>query len=323
MVPAMRTTGTPQAEQPRRVAVFGHANMEIVIPAGPFPISYEPDRVLTGGQISVGVSGTAYNEAIALWQLGSHVELCVSHAADDPVAAFLTASQPDHPRLRITRVPIPRQPLTAVLLGDHGERLILNDYRGNAPWQHDPVQAARITRDCDLAVIPFGTANGRLAEHAADLGVPVACDVHAIGGLTGPHEPFCQVADLLFMSDERLSGSAEEWLRQIMTRWPCRIAVIGQGARGAIMAVRGDPRPIHVPAVTTGPVVSTLGAGDALCAAFIDGHTRGLDPRTALQRATVYASAKVAHSGGAQGLLTDGQLDQLQTAISPRRNAVT
>ena len=60
----MRTTGTPQAEQPRRVAVFGHANMEIVIPAGPFPISYEPDRVLTGGQISVGVSGTAYNEAI-------------------------------------------------------------------------------------------------------------------------------------------------------------------------------------------------------------------------------------------------------------------
>ncbi|HEY0933440.1 MAG TPA: hypothetical protein VGD91_06805 [Trebonia sp.] len=103
----------------------------------------------------MGISGTAYNEALALWKLGSHVELCVSHAADDPVAAFLTASQPRHPRLRIT-----------------------------------------------------------------------------------------------------------------------------------------------------------LGAGDARCAAFIDGCTRGLDPGTALRRAVRYASAKLAHAGGAQGLLSAGELDQ-------------
>jgi acarbose 7IV-phosphotransferase len=293
----------------RRIAVFGHANLEIVIPAGPFPIAYEPDRALTSGEISVGVSGTAYNEAIALWKLGSHVELCVSHAADDPVAAFLLASQPDHARLRITRVPIPRQPLTAVLLGDQGMRLILNDYRGNGSWQHDPAQAARLARGCELAVIPFGTANTRLAEHAADLGVPVACDLHAIGGFDGPHEPFGQAADLLFMSDERLPCAAEEWLERVMSRWPCRIAVLGQGARGATLAVRGEHRYVHVPAVAAAPVVSTLGAGDALCAAFIDGYTRGLDPGSALRRAARYAAAKLAYPGGAQGLLTEEEFE--------------
>lgn len=253
------TANTPA--RPRRIAVFGHANLEVVVPAGPFPIAYEPDRTLRSGQITVGVSGTAYNEAIALWKLGSTVELCVSHAAGDPVAAFVTASQPSDPRLRITRVPVPRQPLTAVLLGDQGERLILNDHRGNPPWQHDPAAAARLARDCDLAVIPLGTANGLLAEHAGELGVPVACDVHAIPTLTGPHEPYCAAADLLFMSDERLAGPVEGWLEQVMARWPCRIAVVGQGARGATMAVRGEPRLVHVPAVITGPVVSTLGAG--------------------------------------------------------------
>lgn len=106
------SASAPPAERPRRVAVFGNANLEIVIPAGPFPIPYQPDR-LTAGEITVGVSGTAY-----------------------------------------------------------GERLILNDHRGNGPWQHDPAQAARIARGCDLAVIPFGPASTRLAEHAAGLGLP-------------------------------------------------------------------------------------------------------------------------------------------------------
>jgi sugar/nucleoside kinase (ribokinase family) len=63
--------------------------------------------------------------------------------------------------------------------------------------------------------------------------------------------------------------------------------------------------------------ISTLGAGDALCAAFLDGYTRGLDPAAALRRAAVYASAKLAHAGGAQGLLTAGELGRLMAGRPP------
>ena len=306
----MDTGRAADSETGHRIAVFGHANMEVVITVGRFPVTYEPDRTLPPGAIHVGVSGTAWNVGTALWRLGNRVDLCVSHA-DDPVGAFVTASQPASPRLRIIPAPIGSQPVTAVLLGSSGERLILNDYRTADDWHHDPGHAASIARGADLVVLPLGRANTRLAARAADFGVPVACDVHAIPGPYGDHEVFCQAADILFMSDERLQVPAADWLEQVMNRWPCTIAILSQGAQGATMAVRGDSSLHHVPAAHTGPVTSTLGAGDALCAGFLDGHTRGLPPRNALQRATIFAAAKLSHIGGSQGHLTATELDYL------------
>ena len=313
----MDAQGAARGDPGTRIAVFGNSNMEVVIPAGQFPIPYEPSRTLPAGGIHVGAAGTACNVGIGLWRLGNQVSLCVTRGHDQ-VAAFVEACLPEDPRLRIIPLPVPRQPVTAVLLDDHGRRLILNESRDRA-WQHDPARAAETARGCDLVVLPIGSANALLAARAADFGVPVASDVHAIGGLHGDHEPFCEAADILFMSDERLPVPAEEWLEQVMDRWPCRIAVIGQGARGATMAVRGDSDLHHAPAVDAGPVASTLGAGDALCAGFLDGHARGLPPRSALARATVYAAAKIRHIGGTQGLLNASELDRLCATAPPAR----
>jgi sugar/nucleoside kinase (ribokinase family) len=314
----MDTQGAARDNPGTRFAVFGNSNMEVVIAAGQFPVPYEPSRTLPPGSIHVGVAGTAYNVGIGLWRLGHQVDLCVTQG-NDPAAAFVTAAQPRDPRLRIIPLPVPRQPVTAVLTGDHGRRLIFNEAR-EGTWQHDPARAVEIARGCDLVVLPIGSANALLAAHAGDFGAPLACDVHAISALHGDHEPYCEAAQILFMSDERLPVPVEEWLEKVMDRWPwCRIAVVGQGARGATMAVRGDSGLHHVPAVDAGPVASTLGAGDALCAGFLDGHARGLPPRSALARAAVYAAAKIRHAGGAQGLLSASELDQLCAAAPPAR----
>jgi sugar/nucleoside kinase (ribokinase family) len=294
---------------PGRVAVFGNSTLEICIPVGGFPVVYEPSRTVPAGGIPAAVAGTAYNVGIGLWRLGHEVTLCVTRGQDQ-AGALATASMPNDPRLHIIPLPVPRQPVTAVLLGDDGRRMILNESRDRA-MQHDPASAAEASRGCDLAVLPIGSANAHLATHAADLGVPLACDVHAIPGLTGDHEPYCEAATILFMSDERLPVSVPDWLEQVMTRWPCRIAIVGQGDLGATMAIRGQSDLHHVPAVNAGPVASTLGAGDALCAGFLDGYTRGLPPRDALFRATVFAAAKIRQVGGAQGLVTASELDQL------------
>jgi acarbose 7IV-phosphotransferase len=310
--------GTQDARDvPGRIAVFGNSNIEICVPAGGFPIAYEPNRTVPAGGIQVGVAGTAYNVGIGLWRLGHQVTLCVTRGQDQ-AGALAAASMPDDPRLRIIPLLVPRQPVTAVLLGDDGRRLILNEAREQAA-QHDPVRAAEAARGCDLVVVPIGSANALLAARAADFGAPVVCDVHAIGGLTGGHEPYCEAASVLFMSDERLPLPAGAWLEQVMDRWPCRIAIVGQGARGAAMAVRGDGDLHHVPAVDAGPVASTLGAGDALCAGFLDGYTRGLPPPTALARAAVFAAAKIRQAGGAQGLLSSSELDRLCSTALPAR----
>jgi ribokinase len=296
------------ASSGRRFAVVGHATMEVVISVGGFPVAYEPARTIPGG-ISVGVSGTAYNVGTALWRLGNTVDLCVAIGAD-PVAAFVAANVPADPRLRIIPAGIGEQPVTAVLAADGGKRLILNDYRGGRDWRHEPKQVAEAVRGCDMLVLPVGGVNARLATHARAFGKPVACDVHAIASLTGEHEPWCEAADILFMSHERLPLPVGDWLEQAMARWPAQIAVVGQGAGGATMAVRGAPSVRHIPAAPAGQVAAGgLGAGDALCAAFLDGHARGLTPVDALARATMFASAKLSAAGGAAGFLTSEELD--------------
>ncbi|MGW0226978.1 PfkB family carbohydrate kinase [Actinopolymorpha singaporensis] len=81
-------------------------------------------------------------------------------------------------------------------------------------------------------------------------------------------------------------------------------------------SVAGVARTVHLPAVGTREVVSTVGAGDALFAAFLDGWTRGLEPRAALRRAAYLASWKVGAAGGAAGFLDRAGLDALAAARS-------
>jgi acarbose 7IV-phosphotransferase len=313
---------TPAAPRLSRFAVFGHANLEVNAAIGGFPLAYTPDQTLPD-PVTVGVAGTAYNVATALWRLGNQVDLCIT-IGQDPVAAFVTTSLPADDRLRIIPAPVPEQPVTVVLTGQPTQRMVITDHRAARNFRHDPATAADILHDADVAVVPVGPVNTDLAEHLARRDrthrthqTTVACDVHAIPALTGPHEPFCAAADILFMSDERLPAPAGQWLGQVMDRWPVQLAVLGQGERGATLATRSSRELHHVPAAPAGEIRSTLGAGDALCAGFLDGYTRGLPPQRALHRATVFAAAKLAAVGGAAGFLTTDELHTRLAATQP------
>ena len=65
--------------------------------------------------------------------------------------------------------------------------------------------------------------------------------------------------------------------------------------------------------MNTRDVVSTAGAGDALFAAFIHFYNRTRDPYEALQKAIIFASFKRGAVGGAEGFITEAQLDTLQS----------
>jgi sugar/nucleoside kinase (ribokinase family) len=80
-----------------------------------------------------------------------------------------------------------------------------------------------------------------------------------------------------------------------------RIVVVTQGASGATMGV--DGRILHAPA-GDGPVVDTLGAGDALIARVLVGIARGEEPQALLCAATEYATRTCAEYG-AFGYRTD------------------
>jgi ribokinase len=59
-----------------------------------------------------------------------------------------------------------------------------------------------------------------------------------------------------------------------------------------------------LPAAETRPIVSTVGAGDALFACFLHCLHKGWSPMDALHEALLFASYMMGTAGGAEGFLT-------------------
>jgi acarbose 7IV-phosphotransferase len=92
------------------------------------------------------------------------------------------------------------------------------------------------------------------------------------------------------------------WAREVQARYGNRIVVLGLGSAGALLALKGEA-PLRVPAVFTRPVVNTIGAGDALFAAFLHVYAQKSDPYLAMRKAMVFASYKIGVAGAAEGFL--------------------
>nr|HRC75190.1 PfkB family carbohydrate kinase [Kouleothrix sp.] len=59
------------------------------------------------------------------------------------------------------------------------------------------------------------------------------------------------------------------------------------------------------------PIVSTIGAGDALFSAFLHSYAAAPDPYAAIQRAIVFAGYKIGSIGAAEGFLSHAALEAL------------
>lgn len=86
------------------------------------------------------------------------------------------------------------------------------------------------------------------------------------------------------------------FLRDLMARASAELIVVGWGSAGASYLERGGATR-SVPAHAPRQVMDTLGAGDCLNAAVIDGLLRGLDVETTLARAARLAGFKCGRPG--------------------------
>jgi ribokinase len=140
----------------------------------------------------------------------------------------------------------------------------------------------------------------------------IATDVHTISDIHDEYNrDFMGAAHILFMSDEALPASPEDWSRQITNTYGTEILVIGLGRHGVLLTVREDHFSERIPAVHTRPVVNTIGAGDALFSGFIHFYTRDQDPYEAIRKAILFASYKIGEKGAAEGFLTHDELEKL------------
>jgi ribokinase len=156
-----------------------------------------------------------------------------------------------------------------------------------------------------------------MLERARQAGKLIATDVHTLSELDDEYnQAFMRAAQILFMSDEDMPSSPEDWARQVLNAYSTEVLVIGLGAKGALLAVRDDNFLERIPAVKTRPVVNTIGAGDALFSAFLHSYQQSQDPYEAIQKAVVFASYKIGEKGAAEGFLSHEELELLYQEVS-------
>lgn len=288
--------------------VCGLTNLEMTVQVDGFPIGYFPVRYVGNG-VRATCSGVGFNVARALHVLGNGVRF-LSILGDDPAGRIC--------REEIRAAGLDDADITnadggtahsAILVDREGRRQINLDLKKMQEQVFPADRFAAAVRDAEIAVLCNINFSRPLLFEAKKLGKVIAADLHALGSLDDEYNrDWLEKADILFMSHENLPCPPDEFSSELLGRFRARFLVIGLGSEGALLAERGRA-PKRVPAVTPRSVINTIGAGDALFSAFLDGWLRYGDAAGALARAVYYAGWKIGENGGAAGLMTAAELD--------------
>jgi acarbose 7IV-phosphotransferase len=297
------------------ILVSGLINIETTLQVEGFPIPYNPVRYPFFG-VSSTVSGVGFNVASALHRLGDSVRLLSLTGRDLAGEQALTAITAESLSADGVIRSLEKTPQSVILSEPSGRRQINVDLKDIQERGYPLEIFEKQLQECSLAVlcnINFSRPFLEIVRHSGKL---IATDVHAISDVEdGYNRDFMEAADILFMSDELLPCSPEEWARQVMDRYPPEVAVLGLGSQGALISIRSKGITQQLPAVYTRPIASTIGAGDALFSAFIHFYLKTGDPLESLKLAMVFASYKIGEYGAAEGFLDEDSLVSLYSEM--------
>lgn len=290
-----------------RILVSGLVNVETTARVRKFPIEYYPiDYPFFG--VDTNVSGVAYNIARAMKVLGDEVRL-QSMVGDDFQAEYIRW---ELGRLGLdtlgVRGVLRQTPCSVILYDESGRRQVycdLKDIQEAAyPLTEDALEKVDVAVCCNI------NFNRPLLRLAKEKGMKIATDVHVLGNIRDEYNrEFMECADILFLSDEAVGEDYVSFLRELHSVYQNEIIVLGRGGKGAALCHHGEI--LELPAVRVGQIVNTVGAGDALFTAFIHFYARGMEPLDALVRAQLFASKKICVSGGAQGFVSEQEVEML------------
>ena len=294
-----------------KILVSGLINIETTLRIESFPIPYTPVRYPFFG-LCTAVSGVGYNIARALTMLSDEVRL-LSLIGRDPLAEFVRAALVrDGISGRDVLDVVDETAQSVILYDGEGRRQINVDLKDIQETEFPAGRFKPAQNGCDVLVLCNINFSRPFLEPARKSGKPIATDVHALTDLDDSYnKDFMRAADILFMSHEWLPVPPEEWAKRVWNRYSPEILVIGMGAEGALLAVKGDNFIERFPAVRARPVVNTIGAGDAQFSAFVHYYAKTRDPYLALRKAMVFASYKIGASSASDGFLSEDELEAL------------
>jgi ribokinase len=303
-----------------RILVSGLINIETTLRVDGFPIYYSPVRYPFQG-VNATISGVGYNIAKALTRLGDEVAFLSIIGRDASGQQIRAELDQDGIEDSYILVDMLQTAQSVILYDDTGRRQINVDLKDIQDKTYPLDLFERAADGCEILALCNINYSRPMLHPAKKAGKLIATDVHTISDLHDPYNrDFMQAAHILFMSDEALPARPEEWVKKITQTYGAEIVVIGLGGQGALLSVRSDHFIERIPAVHTRPVVSTIGAGDALFSAFIHFYALDHDPYKAIRKAVVFASYKIGERGAAEGFIPHEDLERLYQELRFREN---
>ncbi len=292
-----------------RIFVAGLINIETTLKVDQFPIPYFPVCYPFFG-INSSVSGVGYNISKALTTLNNDVILFSLIGSDIASQTIRNSLRIDHIDDRLVINDLDRTAQSVILYDNQGKRQIHTDLKDIQEHREPNEQAINQLRTCDIAILcDINFARPYLKE-AKEFGIPIATDAHTLMNIDDEfHREFLKAANIVFLSDEKLPTSPEDFSKTLIDCFGIQVVVVGLGAKGAQLSLKGVSKSVHVPAVHTRPIVNTIGAGDALFSCFLHFFLKNGDALEALKKAVVFASYKIGEVGAAEGFLNEESLN--------------
>lgn len=283
-----------------KVIVIGLTNVESNIAVESFPIHYSPIE-FSFFKTKTAPSGVGLNLALAFKILNDDVTL-YSLGADDflnkVIEAYLDENEVKHDIQKVLK----ETPESLVLFDKEGRRKIYCDLKD---CQDNNLE--HITElDFDLACLTNINFSRPFLRTFKNLNIPIATDCQVLGDVNDEfNHDFLVYSDILFLSDEYIKDRYYSFMNELIEKYDKEIIVISRGAEGVLMYVRKDKSITHFEAYPCEKIVNTVGAGDALFAAFNHYYIKTKDPYKSIKLAMQHASFKISYSGGASGFIKE------------------
>lgn len=294
-----------------KIVVAGLVNVETTVKINSFPIEYSPINFQFFG-IQSQASGVGLNVGKALRTLGDEVKLLSMIGKDS--AGFIVKKSLIDCGIDTSYIEetISATPQSVVLYDNSGKRQIYCDLKEIQDCSYDQEIFKEVIKDSSIVCLCNINFSRNLLKIAKDNGKIIATDVQVLGDIYDAYNAdYMKYADILFLSNENIKGSVEEFIKGIAKEYDNEIIVVGLGSEGALLYVKKDNCMKKIQAVKTREVVNTIGAGDALFSCFIHYYSKNRNPYEALEKAVVFASYKIGAESAADGFLKEDELEKI------------
>ncbi len=298
-----------------KFVVAGITQIESIVKVDQIPISFQP---LTSVKDSIFTApgGDAYNETLALEWLGDQVKFLSIVGRDQDMSIF----HPSNAEIKISTECILKNtdhtPTQVILYDQERRQQIFEDIKDLRNAQYDMAMVPPMIASCDMLVLANANFCRPFIPLAKEFKKPIAVNIHNYQKEKEVYNSdFLENADILYFSDDTITGDPFDFVRDIADRYGTRIIILGQGSKGLILYDKDKDINVHYNPVKTNEVVNTAGAGNALFACFLHYYQETGDSVNSIKNANLFASYKIGYMGTSNGFMTVEQVEQWRRLI--------